>query len=532
MKIRADIVAGLAVSGLMLPEAVAYAAIAGVAPGHAILAAIAGTLAYALTGRSRFAVVSATSSSAAILAASLATLPGGEGTQMLFMVMAVALAGLLFLLAWVFRLGGLTGFISHPVLRGFAFGLAITISVKQLPVLVGIPAPGGSLFHTGFAVIRALPQWHLLSLAVGLVALGALLALRRRPGVPGALIVLISGVAASGLLDLGAHGVAIVGRIALMPGTSAMPAFAPAMLLETAQLAVPLALILLAESWGTMRALALRHGDLLDPGRELRALGFANLAASLVQGMPVGSGLSASAANEASGAQSRLAGAVAALALGALVLFAMPLVALLPQPVLAAVVIAALTHSLDPRPIRRLWALDRDQYIALAAALGVLVLGVLDGMLCAILLSLAALVQRFGNARLARLGRLGSSHDFVDADRHPDALVPAGIAIWRPSAPLFFANAERMFAEIARRTLAEAGTRAVVISLEESIDIDSTALDALLDFDRAMGAKGYALRYARMHDRVRDLLDTAGAGALVARSDYSVADAVARLENP
>ncbi|NWM10647.1 SulP family inorganic anion transporter, partial [Escherichia coli] len=102
-----------------------------------------------------------------------------------FMVMAVALAGLLFLLAWVFRLGGLTGFISHPVLRGFAFGLAITISVKQLPVLVGIPAPGGSLFHTGFAVIRALPQWHLLSLAVGLVALGALLALRRWPGVPG-----------------------------------------------------------------------------------------------------------------------------------------------------------------------------------------------------------------------------------------------------------------------------------------------------------------------------------------------------------
>ncbi|MBQ1500976.1 MAG: SulP family inorganic anion transporter [Sphingomonas sp.] len=532
LKIRADIVAGLAVSGLMLPEAVAYAAIAGVAPGHAILAAIIGTLAYALAGRSRFAVVSATSSSAAILAASLATLPGGEGVRALFLIMAVAFAGLLFLLAWLFRLGGLTGFISHPVLRGFAFGLAITICVKQLPVLTGIPAPGGSLFHTGFAVARALPDWHLTSLAVGLVALAALLALRRWPGMPGALIVLVSGVAASGLLDLGAHGVATVGRIVLMPGTSPMPAFSLALVLETAQLAVPLALILLAESWGTMRALALRHGDLLDPGRELRALGLANLAASLVQGMPVGAGLSASAANEAAGAQSRLAGAVAALALGALVLFAMPLVALLPQPVLAAVVIAALTHALDPRPISRLWALDRDQYIALAAALGVLLLGVLDGMLCAILLSLAALVQRFGNARLARLGRLGASHDFVDADRHPDAQVPAGIAIWRPAAPLFFANAERMFAEIARRTLAEPGTRAVVISLEESSDIDSTALDALLDFDRAMTAKGFALHYARVHDRVRDLLHAAGADALVARSDYSVADAVARLENP
>jgi len=199
--------------------------------------------------------------------------------------------------------------------------------------------------------------------------------------------------------------------------------------------------------------------------------------------------------------------------------------------VLAAVVIAALTHSLDPRPLRRLWALDRDQYIALAAALGVLLLGVLDGMLCAILLSLAALVQRFGNAQLGRLGRLGDSHDFVDADRHPEARSIPGIAIWRPAAPLFFANAERMFAEIAARTLAQPGVRAVVISLEESIDIDSTALDALLDFDRAIKAKGFLVHYARVHDRVRDLLHAAGAASVVARSDYSVADAAARLES-
>lgn len=527
---RADLVAGLAVSGLMLPEAVAYAAIAGVAPGHAILAAIIGTLVYALAGRSRFAIVSATSSSAAILAASLATLPAGEGIRTLFMVMAVAIAGGLFLLAWIFRLGGLTGFISHPVLRGFAFGLAITIAVKQLPVLTGTSVPGGNLFETGLAVARALPHWHWPSLAVGLLALAALLALRRLPAIPGALIVLVSGIAMSGLLHLAAQGVATVGAIRLVPGALAMPAFSPALMLETARLAVPLALILLAESWGTMRALGLRHGDILEPDRELRALGLANLAAALVQGMPVGSGLSASAANEAAGSQSRAAGVIAALALAALVLFAMPWVALLPQPVLAAVVIAALTHSLDPRPIRRLWALDRDQYVALAAALAVLLFGVLNGMLAAILLSLAALVQRFGSARLARLGRLGESHDFVDADRHSDAVVPAGVAIWRPAAPLFFANVERMFAEIARRTLADSSIRAVVVSLEESIDIDSTALDALLDFDRAMTAKGYTIRYARMHDRVRDLLHAAGADALCDRSDYSVEDATARLE--
>ena len=532
MKIRADIVAGLAVAGLMLPEAVAYAAIAGVAPGHAILAAIVGTLVYALFGRSRFAIVSATSSSAAILAASLATLPADGGVRTMFMLMAVAMAGGLFLLAWLFRLGGLTGFISHPVLRGFAFGLAITIVVKQLPTLAGVPAPGGNLFETGIGVFRMLPQWHWASVAVGLVALAALLVLRRMPAVPGALLVLVCGIGASGLFGLSGHGVAIVGMIDLMPGGIAMPAFSPALMLETARLAVPLALILLAESWGTMRALGLRHGDILVPDRELRALGLANIASALVQGMPVGSGLSASAANEAAGAQSRAAGVIAASALAVLVLVAMPWVALLPQPVLAAVVVAALTHSLDPRPIARLWALDRDQYIALAAAAAVLLLGVLNGMLAAILLSLAALVQRFGNARLARLGRLGDSHDFVDADRHPDAVVPAGVVIWRPAAPLFFANAERMFAEIAGRSQAMPGIRAVVVSLEESIDIDSTALDALLDFDRAMTAKGYLVHYARMHDRVRDLLHAAGAGALCERSDYSVADAAARLETP
>jgi len=529
LQIRADIIAGLAVAGLILPEAVAYAAIAGVGPGHAILAALAGILVYALAGRSRFAILSATSSSAAILAAALVVVPGGEGMRTLFLMMAVAIAGGLFLLASIFRLGGLTGFISHPVLRGFAFGLAITICVKQLPVLAGVAPPGGSLFDTGYVVLAALPHWHGLSLVVGLGALAVLLALRRWPGVPAALIVLVSGVAASGLFGLEARGVATVGRIALMPGVPAMPVWSPAMALEAAQVAVPLALILLAESWGTMRTLALRHGDMLDSGRELRALGLANLAAALVQGMPVGAGLSASAANEASGARSRLAGVVAALALGALVLFAMPLVALLPQPVLAAVVIAALTHALDPRPILRLWGIDRDQYVALAAALGVLLLGVLDGMLCAILLSLAALVQRFGNARLARLGRLGDSHDFVDAYRHRDAVLPAGIAIWRPAAPLFFANAERMFAEVTQRTLAEPAVRAVVISLEESIDIDSTALDALLEFDRAMTGKGMRVHYARVHDRVRDLLHAAGTPSVVERSDYSVADAVRRV---
>lgn len=527
--IRADIVAGLSVAGLMLPEAVAYAGIAGLSPGHAILAGIAGCLAYALFGQSRFAILSPTSSSAAILAATLATLPQADGARVAVTMIAVALAGGLFLIASILRLGALASFISHPVLRGFAFGLALTIAIKQLPVMLGLAAPGGNVFETLQAIVTDLPGWHWPSLAIGVTALAALIGLRRIPAVPGAAFILVSGIAASALFDLEAHGVALVGTITF---DLTLPSFAflsRDALPSIAQLAAPLALILLAESWGTTRALALRHGDPLEANRELRALGLANLAAALVQGMPVGAGLSATSANEAAGARTRLAGVLAAIALGLLVLSAMPLIARLPQPVLAAVVIAALTHALDPRPLARLWSLDRDKLVALAAAGAVLLLGVLNGMLCAILLSLAALVRRFSTVRLLRLGQLGDSHDYVDLDRHPEARVPHGLAIWRPAVPLFFANAEPVLDVILGEARKQPAIQAAIVSLEESVDLDSTAFDALVTFDAQMTALDLAPHYARVHDRVRDLLAAGGASAILLRSHYSVADAVAAI---
>lgn len=525
--LRADVLAGLAVAGLMLPEAVAYAGIAGLPAGHAILAGIAGCLVYALVGQSRFAVLSPTSSSAAILAAALAAIPPGVGARSLFTAITVAMAAGVFLLGWILRLGGLTSFISHPVLRGFSFGLALTIAIKQLPEMTGVAAPGGNIFTIGWGVLSSLPHWHWPSVIVGLVALGALLGLRKVPRLPGAVLVLVTGIAASLCLDLPAHGVTPVGAIVFEFALPSLSGLSSSTVFSLAQFAVPLALILLAESWGTTRALALQHGDTLRADKELRALGLANLASALVQGMPVGAGLSATSANETAGAQTRLAGAAAAMALAALVIFAMPLIAHLPKPVLAAVVIAALVHALNPRPLMRLWSLDRDKYIALTAIAGVLVLGVLNGMLCAILLSLAALIQRFSSAQVIRLGQLQAGHDYVDLARHADARPHDGIAIWRPSAPLFFANAEPMLARIIAEAKRSTGLHSIVISLEESVDLDSTALDALLAFDRQMNGLSFAPCYARVHDRIRDLLGTSGAQSLVARSYYSVSDAVA-----
>jgi len=391
---RADVIAGISVAGLLLPEAVAYASIAGLEPARAITAAVAGCLAYAAIGRSRFAIVSPTSSSAAILAAALAAIPDDPAMRGALATAAVAIAGALFLIAAALRLGALTSLIARPVLRGFALGIAVTIILRQLPAITGVPAPGGNLLRLIGQQLGAIGAWHGASVATGALALALLMALRRMRGVPAAFIVLALGIAASMLLDLPARGVRTVGAIAIAPGLLTIPALTFREASQLAQLVVPLALILFAESWGTMRALALRHGDTIEPDRELAAIGGANLAAALVQGMPVGAGFSAGSASEAAGAASRWTSVFAAVALALLAWFGRPAIAHLPDAVLAAVVIAALTHALSPAPFVHLWKIGRDEMVAFAAAASVLAFGVLDGMLIAIGLSLAALIQR------------------------------------------------------------------------------------------------------------------------------------------
>ena len=520
-----DGLAGLAVAGLILPEGVAYAGIAGLPPGRALAAGIAGGLAYVLVGRSRFAVLSPTSSSAAILAAALATLPGSPAERVAQASALIVAVGVIFLGLAAFRLGGLSGFVSRPVLRGFAFGLAVTIIARQLPKLFGVAVPGGPIWRIVGGLFASVSAWRIESVALGVLALGVLLALRRVPRVPGALVVLAAGIALGFAVDLPVHGVAIAG-----PVTLAMPGFAfptdPAVWARLMQLAAPIALIVFAESWGTMRGLALRHGDALSANRELAAIGVANVAAALAQGMPVGAGFSAGSANESAGAASRVAALTAALALLLLGLFAGPLIARIPEPVLAAVVIGALTHALSPAPLVTLFRIGRDQWIALAAALGVLGLGVLNGMLAAIALSIAQLLYRLSHPSVSELGQVGASHDFVDIAQHPDAHALADVAIFRPNAPLIFANAEAVLREVG--TQARAGSaQTVVLSLEESNDLDSTAAEVIGEFCAALAVSGRRVILARVHDRVRQVLAAAGQGGLARAATFSVADAVA-----
>lgn len=528
---RSDIPAGLAVAGLLIPEAIAYAAIAGLAPVHALVAAIIGMTVYAFAGQSRFAIVAPTSSSAAVLAAGLATMAPGDAATRAAMAMAVVgMAGLIFVLAGVLRLGMLATFVSRPVLRGFAFGLAVSIVIRQLPLIAGVSVDATNPLLRLAGLIGAAGRWNLADVTIGLAAIAGLFGLKRWASIPAAFFVLALGIAISFAIDLPGHGVALVGPVSLTLERPTLPHFSQGEWLRLGNIALPLALIVFVESWGTARTLALRHGDMIEPSRELRALGIANLLSGVSGGLPVGAGFSASSANEAAGSTSRVSGAMAAFALTALALLVGPLIARIPEPALAAVVIAALAHALDPRPILRLWRIDRDQIIASAAAIGVLLFGVLNGMLIAVALSVIALVRRLATPEIATLGQLGASHNYVDVARHPEARIEPGILIVRPGEPMFFANAERILSTVEQQA-ARSNAHFLVLSLEESGDLDSTALDALAESAARLAASGRTLTLARMKDPVHDLLIVAGGPleALAKRGTRSVADAVDQI---
>ena len=522
----ANIVAGLAVAGLILPESIAYGSIAGLPPVHALAAALAGLSVYAIAGKCRVAIVTPTSASAAVLAAALTNIGGSAGDRLALTLALVGCVGLLFFLAGLLRLGFIAAFVSRPVLHGFAFGLAASIVLKQLFSVTGVQTTTRLLTGQLIEVLEGVARWNLAALSVAGGALGIMLALRRWRYIPAAFVMLTLTVAVSFIVDFNRMGVPTIGKIVLDFGLPTLPRFDGPRWLSVASGSFPLALILFVEAWGTSRTLALRHGDTLDPNRELLALGLANIAAATAGGQPVGAGFSASSANDAAGANSRLAGAVAAAALAVLLLVALPLIARVPSAVLSAIVIAALTHALDPAPMLRLWRLGRDQWIALAAASGVLAFGPLYGMLIAVSLSVLALAHRLAEHKIDRLGQLDGSEDYVDLARHPSAKIDRAILVVRPQEPLFFGNAEAIMNEIERAT--SNATRVVVLSLEESYDLDSSAIDVLGETATRLQARGQHLIFGRLKDPVRELLEKAGEplASLAIQGQRSVAEAV------
>lgn len=525
-----DLFAGVALAGLLLPEAVAYSTIAGLSPQAGVVALFAGLCCYGLFGLSRFAAVSATSSSAVVLAVAATSLSAGDiGLRLIFATSLVLMTGAFFLIAGLARVGSISDFIAKPVLRGFSFGLATVIILKQLADVVGIHPAHGDMPRFAFALFNQLSTWNLAAGGVGLVALVLLFALARLPRVPGAILVVVGGVVAEHVWHLSSHGVGLVGPIDLRLQIPRLPSLTYGAWLRVGELSAALALILYAESFSSIRTFAMKHGDRVSPNRDLLALGMANLVSGLFQGMPLGAGYSATAANEASGATSRMAGVFAALTLLVLVLTALPLTAMTPKPILAAIVIYAVSHTLRPSVFRPYFLWHRDRLLIALAFLAVLVLGVLDGLLAAIAVSLLMLLRRLAASSVTVLGRLGAGHDFVSLAMYPAAHSAPGLIILRPDAALFFANAERVLTQ-ARHVIeaSDSSCHAVVLSLEESPDLDGSTIEALSGFTIALRLAGKNLFLARLKPAARDALVRAALPGLdlAALMDLSVDDAV------
>jgi MFS superfamily sulfate permease-like transporter len=503
-----DIIAGLSIAGLLLPEAVAYSGIANLPPQAGIVGLIAGLAGYGLLGTSRFAIVAATSSSAAVLAAATASIASGnDGLRLGLAAGLVLLAGVYFLTAAAARLGQITDFIARPVLRGFAFGLALVIVARQTSAIAGVHATGGDIFRYVLSLVGQAGQWHHASIQVGLAALMLLFVLGSLPRVPGGLIVIALGIAATRMLDLEGRGVHLVGPIHLALPVPSVPDLDRAEWLRLGEIGVALVLVLYSESYGAIRSFAIKHGDAVEPNRDLLALGVSNVLSGFLCGMPVGAGYSATSANESAGARSRAAGLVALLLLIAVTALVLPEIALTPEPVLAAIVIHAVSHSLKPEIFRPYFTWHRDRLVAVASVIAVLWLGVLDGLLASIAISLVMMLLRLSVSTVVVLGRLGASHDFLNIADHRDAQPVPGILVLRPDEPLFFANVERVLIEARRRISgADAGVHTVILSLEESYDLDSTSVEALDLFFAWVAAQDRHLILARLKHPVHELL--------------------------
>ena len=512
--IRADLLAGIALAGLLVPEGMAYAGIAGVPPQMGLYSAMAGMFVYALLGTSRLLAVTATSSSAAMLAALVAPLAVGDATRYAVLASIAALAaGIIFLLGGALKLGAVSEFISKPVLKGFVFGLALTIMLKQAHKLTGVSSGQGNFFHLVWHVITSLRELNLWTCAVGAAALAVMFLLGAfAPRVPSALVVLVLGVLSVSWFGLKGHGVEVVGTIhAGMPSLT-LPRIDEDEIADVFVGAIGIVLVLTAEALAAARTFATKHKVEINPNQELCAMGAANIASGLLGGIIVGGGMSGTAANDSSGARSQLSTIASSICVALTLAYLLPLIQNLPEAVLGAIVVHAVTHLADVATLRYYAKLHTGSLLsALIALLGVLQMGILKGLIFAVGMTLVALMQRLSTSQDSVLGRLPGTDNFADVARHPEAEHIPHLLIFRPNGMIFFANANRIRNHVRELTrLQPAPPRAVLINLEASPQIDLTSLEMLDQLRGELQQLGTTVYFARVSDRVRDLFERSG----------------------
>ncbi|BCS31210.1 DNA repair protein HhH-GPD [Luteitalea sp. TBR-22] len=516
--VRPDLMAGLTAAAVVVPKAMAYATIAQLPLQVGLYTAIVPMVVYALLGASRPLSVSTTTTIAILTAAELGrAAPGGDAAMIAAAATLSVLVGLLLGLAALLRLGFVANFISDPVLTGFKSGIGLVIVVDQLPKLLGVHFAKTGFFRDLVALAGQLPETSLPTL---LLALGLLLVLvvleHVAPRAPAALVAIGIAIAVSGLLGLEQMGVATVGAVSGGLPTLLPPQFALAWSMWPA--AAGIALMSFTESIAAARAFGAPGEGRPEPNQELFALGVANVAGGLFGAMPSGGGTSQTAVNRLAGARTQVAGLVTAAAALATLLLLGPVIALMPQAALAAVVVFYSLELIKPAEFAAIGRVRRTEfYWAAIACAGVMLLGTLRGILVAVVVSLVSLAQQAYNPPVHVLGRKrGTSAFRTLSPEHPDDETWPGLLILRPEGRLFFANAERV-ADRIRPMLDRQRPRVLLLDCRAIIDIEYTALRMLIDAEERLRSEGTSLWLAGLNPEVLEVVRRSALGERLGR---------------
>jgi high affinity sulfate transporter 1 len=506
----------------------AYAELAGLPAVTGLYTTVMALLAYAVFGPSRILVLGPDSALAPLILATILPLIGAGGDPAKAIALASAMAvimGIICVVAGLARLGVITELLSKPLRVGYLNGVAVVVVVSQLPKLFGfgVTAESTPARLKEFVVGVADGRTNAAALAIGLACLILLFGFKAlAPKVPAVLIAVVGATLAVVVFDLVAHGVAVVGPVPKGFPAPALPAFDLGDIGRLTLAAFGMAFITLADTSALSRTFALKYGRKVDPDQEIVALGAANLAAGFFQGFPVSGSASRTAVAEAAGGKSQAVGLVGALSIVLLLLFAGGLTTYLPQASLAAIVIVAGTALFDLATMRWLWRVRRSELVlCVTALLGVAIVGVLQGIVIAIVLSLLAFLQRVWRPYDATLGRVPGRHGYHDVKRHPDARQVPGMIVFRFDAPVFFANAEH-FTRSVKKHVAERGepVRHVIIAGEPITDIDTTGAESLRNLMDDLAADDVTFAFAELKGPVKDRLRSYGAFKEIGKKNF------------
>ena len=512
--LRPDLVAGLTLAAYLLPAGIGDASLAGLPSEAGLYACLFSGLIYWLFCSSKHTVITVTSALSLLIGASVGELSAGDPARhAAFAACAALMIAAIAIAAWLVRAGNAISFFSETVLVGFKAGLALYLASTQLPKLFGFKGTHGDFWERSAHFITHLGETHDISLLVGAIAFTALVAgklwLKNRPV---AFLVVVAGMLAARFLDLDTRGVALLGQVPQGLPALAFPAVSREELNDLLPVAMAGFVLASVETSAIGRMFGQKHGHRFDANQELLAVGAANLLAGLGRGFPVSGGMSQSLVNESAGARTPISGLVAAVFTLIVVLFASGLLRNLPQPVLAAIVLAAVMSLVDLRALRHIWRFSRGEFfVAIAALVGVLGSGPVNGVLLGAAMSIVLLLRQGARPRVVELTRVPGTKHFADRLRHPENQQIPGVLVIRCESALLYFNVEYV-RERVLDILAKGpdGVRLVVFYLGAVPKVDLSGAELLSDLHKTFRARTIDFRLADTHGEVRDALRRIG----------------------